>query len=109
MRSCMYCGRELEKGEMCTCSQSVAHRKQKEQASANTNEKNKEKHKKNEQKNESYTNPYRTETYYKTGYVGKEQIQGKKSGTVVSKSIYVRRWWNKSFRQICMGIYQISG
>lgn len=72
MRSCMYCGRELEKGEMCTCSQSVAHRKQKEQASANTNEKNKEKHKKNEQKNESYTNPYRTETSYKTGYVGKE-------------------------------------
>ena len=26
MRSCIYCGRELEKGEVCDCPQSVAHR-----------------------------------------------------------------------------------
>ena len=26
MRSCIYCGRELEKGEVCDCPQSVPHR-----------------------------------------------------------------------------------
>ena len=31
MRSCIYCGRELEKGEVCDCPQSVAHRAGKQQ------------------------------------------------------------------------------
>ena len=34
MRSCIYCGRELEKGEVCDCPQSVAHRAGKQQSSA---------------------------------------------------------------------------
>ena len=34
MRSCIYCGRELEKGEVCDCPQSVAHRVGKQQSSA---------------------------------------------------------------------------
>lgn len=60
MRSCIYCGRELEKGEVCNCPQSVARRNAKNSAEENT------------QTNEKYTNPYKTETSYKTGYAGKE-------------------------------------
>ncbi|MGN1115839.1 MAG: hypothetical protein ACI4TH_04675 [Candidatus Ornithomonoglobus sp.] len=30
MRECIYCGRQLEKGEVCTCAMSVAKRKEKE-------------------------------------------------------------------------------
>ncbi|MGN0162440.1 MAG: hypothetical protein ACI4EA_02510 [Candidatus Ornithomonoglobus sp.] len=34
MRECIYCGRQLEKGEMCTCAMSVAKRKEKEARAA---------------------------------------------------------------------------
>ena len=50
MRTCMYCGRELEKGEACTCSASRARRGE----------------------TEDNSNPYRTETSYKTGYAGSD-------------------------------------
>ena len=51
MRSCIYCGRELAPGEVCSCPQSVAHRnaKQAEQSdtdSANTDKDGKESKKK---------------------------------------------------------------
>jgi hypothetical protein len=97
MRSCIYCGRELEKGEVCNCPQSYAYRQRKESAagsanaenSGNTassetkNEKTKrskpknskvnKKDKKKEQK-ATYSNPYRTETSYKTGYAGNDSF-----------------------------------
>ncbi len=41
MRSCIYCGRELEKGEVCDCPQSVAHRAGKQQSSAERKKRNK--------------------------------------------------------------------
>ena len=41
MRSCIYCGRELEKGEVCDCPQSVAHRAGKQQSSAERKQKTK--------------------------------------------------------------------
>lgn len=65
MRSCIYCGRELKKGEMCTCSESVARRNAKNSSTQKTE---------NTQKTDSktYRNPYKTETSYKTGYAGKE-------------------------------------
>lgn len=34
MRECIYCGKQLEKGELCTCAISVAKRKEKEQRMA---------------------------------------------------------------------------
>ncbi len=34
MRECIYCGRQLEKGELCTCAMSVAKRKEKEARAA---------------------------------------------------------------------------
>ncbi|MGM9936148.1 MAG: cell envelope integrity protein TolA [Candidatus Ornithomonoglobus sp.] len=34
MRECIYCGKQLEKGEVCTCAMSVARRKEKEARSA---------------------------------------------------------------------------
>lgn len=61
MRSCIYCGKELEKGEVCTCPQSLAHR----QSNKKSSDVNKE-----ENKNTNYSNPYKTENSYKTGYSG---------------------------------------
>ena len=65
LRTCMYCGRELEKGEKCDCAQSKARRGEyeepkKEEPKQNTN---------TEQK-ANYSDPYRTKTSYKTGYAG---------------------------------------
>ncbi len=80
MRSCIYCGKELEKGEVCDCPRSVAYRQQKANSSANgasadntdKTQSNKGKDKKEKKKNTKtgYGNPYRTETSYKTGYAG---------------------------------------
>lgn len=63
MRSCIYCGRELEKDEKCECPQSVAYRASKNKSSDNT---------KTEPKKQNNQNPYKTETSYKTGYVGND-------------------------------------
>lgn len=63
MRSCIYCGRELEKGEVCNCPQGAAYR-----ASKNGGVKTESKA---EKKNYN-SNPYRTENSYRTGYSGKE-------------------------------------
>ncbi len=57
MRTCMYCGKELKQGETCTCTQAAAHRARKQE---NTSD------------NQTYTNAYRTETSYRTGYAGKD-------------------------------------
>lgn len=61
MRSCIYCGKELEKGEKCTCAKS--------RANASQNTKNSEK---TEDKNTytQYNNSNRTE--YRTGYTQKD-------------------------------------
>lgn len=76
MRSCIYCGRELEKGEVCDCPQSVAHRVGKQQSSAERKNETKTEDKKSDKKQEktqsNYSNPYKTETSYKTGYAGTE-------------------------------------
>ena len=62
---CIYCGRDLEKGEVCNCPQSAAYRAAKEKSSQTKSE-TKESHK-------SYnSNPYRTENSYRTGYAGRE-------------------------------------
>lgn len=57
MRSCVYCGRELEKGEVCDCPQSVA-RRMKNQNGAEENAKAEENTKDSEK------------TTYRTGYTG---------------------------------------
>lgn len=55
MRSCIYCGRELEPGEVCSCPQSAARRAQKAAADTKTNK----------------TSETKTErTTYRTGYTG---------------------------------------
>lgn len=59
MRSCIYCGRELEKGEVCSCPQSAAHRAQK-QSAADGSQSGKTK--------QSSTEGERTT--YRTGYTG---------------------------------------
>ncbi len=71
MRTCMYCGRELEKGEKCDCAQSKIRRgeyeeQKKEEPKQNTNTKEKT----NTKQNTNYSDPYRTKTSYKTGYAG---------------------------------------
>ena len=80
MRSCIYCGRELEKGEVCDCPQSVAHRAGKQQSSAERKNETKTEDKKSDKKQEktqaNYSNPYKTETSYKTG-IRREKRQGK--------------------------------
>lgn len=63
MRSCIYCGKELAKGEKCTCSQSRA------KSNASQNTKNSE----NTQDKNTYTkynDPNRTQ--YQTGYTQKD-------------------------------------
>lgn len=62
MRSCMYCGRELEAGKVCTCAQSAAHRARKSQEPKSSTQ----------DKRENYRNPYRTQTTYTTGYSASE-------------------------------------
>lgn len=55
MRSCIYCGRELEPGEVCSCPQSAARRARKETADTKTDK----------------TSEAKTErTTYRTGYTG---------------------------------------
>ena len=83
MRSCIYCGKELAKGEKCTCRQSSAHR----QTSDNTSDSSAEKAEKhsthssdtasqsNQKSNQStgysaYNDPDRTQ--YRTGYTHKD-------------------------------------
>ena len=53
MRSCIYCGRELEKGEVCDCPQSVAHRAGKQQSSAERKNETKTEDKKSDKKQET--------------------------------------------------------
>ena len=64
MRSCIYCGRELEKGEVCSCPQSVARRHAKSNASSAENSREKS-------GNNSY-NPNYNQNTYTTGYTKKE-------------------------------------
>lgn len=66
MRSCIYCGRELEKDEVCNCPQSAAYRAKRNEAASDKTAADKSNQK------TKYQNPYRTETSYKTGYAGKE-------------------------------------
>lgn len=78
MRSCIYCGRELEKGEVCNCPQSAARRMQKQSESSNAGTNNEKTGK--EQSGGSRTT-------YKTGYTGsrsrfdraKERYKAKKT------------------------------
>lgn len=64
MRSCIYCGRELEKGEVCGCRQSAAYRAAKNKSETTSD---------NAKTEKNYSsNPYRTENSYKTGYAGRE-------------------------------------
>ena len=55
MRSCIYCGRELEKGEVCDCPQSVAHRAGKQQSSAKRKNETKTEDKKSDKKHRLIT------------------------------------------------------
>ena len=76
MRSCIYCGRELEKGEVCDCPQSVTNIAGIQKSSAERKNETKTEDKKSDKKQEktqaNYSNPYKTETSYKTGYAGTE-------------------------------------
>lgn len=68
MRSCIYCGRELEKGEVCNCAQSTARR----QAKANENNSNTNSDKTYEANNTGYENTHYGGTSYRTGYTRRE-------------------------------------
>lgn len=67
MRSCIYCGRELEKGEKCTCARSTANRQGQREASDTG---------KNTQSDSTYNGEYRyndpERTQYRTGYTKKD-------------------------------------
>ncbi len=64
MRSCAYCGRELEPGEVCNCPQSVARRKNHAGASQEKT--------KADSARQSGSNPYENTTTYRTGYTQQE-------------------------------------
>ncbi|MCC8169267.1 MAG: hypothetical protein LIO59_02675 [Oscillospiraceae bacterium] len=65
MRSCIYCGRELEKGEVCMCPQSVARRaKRTNTESEKTTENSKSKN--------TVNTDEQNRTTYKTGYTKKQ-------------------------------------
>ncbi|MDD6482998.1 MAG: hypothetical protein PUF72_00260 [Clostridiales bacterium] len=64
MRSCIYCGKELEKDEKCSCPQAQAHRRAREAAQGQPNESGKE------QTGYQYTNQ-QSNTYH-TGYTKRE-------------------------------------
>ncbi len=74
MRTCMYCGRELAKGEQCTCPQSVMRRNgnAKSASGAGKSEANNKQNTQNTQnaRNTQYTQNQGTS--YKTGYAGKD-------------------------------------
>ena len=86
MRSCIYCGKELAPGEVCSCPQSVAHRnaKQSEQeqsASGNTDSKKEAKEEAKKEKKEKKhfgSKRERRQNYsaedsgYRTGYTQNE-------------------------------------
>jgi len=59
MRSCIYCGKELEKGELCNCSVAVSKRNSKAQNTASSDSKN------------TY-NDYNNTNSYHTGYTKRE-------------------------------------
>lgn len=61
MRSCIYCGRDLEKGEVCMCPQSVARRAKNAQSASGASAEAKADKKSN-------TSHFDERTTYKTGY-----------------------------------------
>lgn len=69
MRSCIYCGKELEKGEVCDCPQSVAHRKAKE---TNSGSSASEKSYSTAGDSSGSYNTNHNSTSYQTGYTKKE-------------------------------------
>lgn len=71
MRSCIYCGRELEKGEICGCPQSAAYRARKNKSAGGQEQTQKTQNTRSADR-QNYQNPYKTETSYRTGYAGKE-------------------------------------
>ena len=67
MRSCAYCGKNLEPGEVCDCPQSVARR----QKSGGSSQQNTSNETSGSEKQSSY-NPYENNTTYRTGYTQEE-------------------------------------
>ena len=68
MRTCMYCGRELAKGEKCTCPQSVMRRGENAQNSSGTGKSGAN----NSQNTQNTQYTQNQGTSYKTGYAGKD-------------------------------------
>lgn len=66
MRSCIYCGKELEKGEVCNCAQSAVRRQ------ANQNNGNTNSDKTYRANSSGYENTQYGQTSYRTGYTRKE-------------------------------------
>ncbi len=64
MRSCIYCGKDLKDGELCDCPQSVARRTGKNSGTSGNSKKS--------ARSGANSNPYKTETSYKTGYARNE-------------------------------------
>lgn len=65
MRSCIYCGRELEKGEVCNCPQSAARRNAKNNNTSSAESGS-------EKKESNSYNPNYNQNTYTTGYTQKE-------------------------------------
>lgn len=119
MRTCMYCGRELEKDEKCTCPQSKARRgetdsgageeKEPEQKKEQKKQKKEQKKEQKKQKaNPNYSDPYRTNTSYRTGYAGgdsgfggvNEQYRAKRA----AKNRVSGGFWNNIWQYIVRSI-----
>ncbi len=73
MRSCIYCGRELKDGEVCSCPQSAAHRARRTGGETSGTDSKKA----SGGKHTNYQSSYRTDTSYRTGYSEKQSRFGR--------------------------------
>lgn len=103
MRTCMYCGNELAKGEKCTCAGSRARRGEDDTAGKDTEKKT--------DKGASYSDPYRTKTSYKTGYAGGdsrfERVKNRyraKRAAKAKKGTFESRSWKRLWEYIVTSV-----
>lgn len=96
MRSCIYCGRELAPGEVCSCPQSIAHRnaKQTEQSgtdSVNTDKDGKETKKKDKKEKKEKKHFGREKSYAKTNHEYNADNAGYRTGYTQKESAFKHR------------------
>ena len=98
MRSCIYCGRELAPGEVCSCPQSIAHRnaKQTEQSgtdSVNTDKDGKETKKKDKKEKKEKKHFGREKSYAKTNHEYNADNAGYRTGYTQKESAFKHSYY----------------